>query len=225
MDVNPEPTSDPAVISGRLQELHQRIESVAGSSDQVKVLAVSKRHPAEVVLAAMSIGIKDFGENYAQELSAKAEAVASVAESPNWHMIGGLQSNKIKTLSSSVSVWQTIDRAKLARAVASRAPRARVMVQVNSSVEPQKSGCAISEVAELVQTSTDLGLQVVGLMTMGPTDLSLDPRPGFAATRALVDSLGLEECSMGMSADLEAAVAEGSTMVRIGTALFGVRPN
>ncbi|MDA3040082.1 MAG: YggS family pyridoxal phosphate-dependent enzyme [Actinomycetota bacterium] len=204
----------------RWQELRDQIVSAGGSLDRVRVVAVTKTFPTEAALLALGVGLLDLGENYGQELESKAPRVAALlAEgepSPRWHFIGGLQRNKVKRIASLVALWQTVDRVEVAGEIASRAPGAAVLIQVNTTDEQQKSGCQPKAVAGLVDAARTLGLDVRGLMTIGPTD-GLDPRPAFAALRALADRHGLVECSMGMSSDIAAAVAEGSTMVRVGT--------
>jgi len=122
-------------------------------------------------------------------------------------------------------VWCSLDRAPVIDEVAKRAPGARVMVQVDTTDDPAKGGCSVVDVAALVDRATERGLRVEGLLTVGPTGGdSESARSGFRQVRALVDRLGLTECSMGMSGDLAVAIAEGSTQVRVGTALFGQRP-
>ena len=123
-----------------------------------------------------------------------------------------------------VDVWQTVDRPVLVDELARRAPGARVMVQVNVTDEPQKAGCAPADAPALVAAARDAGLAVDGLMTIGRAGPPEGSRAGFRELRALADRLGVRHCSMGMSEDLEVAVSEGSTMVRVGTALFGHRP-
>ena len=140
------------------------------------------------------------------------------------HFIGRLQSNKVRLLAADVDVFETVDRPSLVREIARRAPGATVLVQVNATGEAGKGGCDPTTVAGLVEACTDAGLLVDGLMTVGPTSGGPDAaRPAFRTVRVLVDELGLRTCSMGMTADLEVAVEEGSTRVRVGTALFGPR--
>ncbi len=127
-------------------------------------------------------------------------------------------------LAGVVDVWQTIDRPVLVDEVARRAPGARIMVQVNVSDEPQKGGCTPGEAPALVTAARDAGLDVEGLMTVGRTGQPDAAREGFRMLRRLADEVGVRQRSMGMSEDLEVAVSEGSTMVRVGTALFGDRP-
>ncbi len=210
-------------VRRRLAGLRARIATAGGDPEAVTILAVTKAHPNAIVPLALSAGLVDLGENYAQELLGKADAASGLPVTPRWHFIGHLQRNKVRQLAPHVALWQTVDRAELVAELAKRAPGARVLVQVNATDEPQKGGCRPEEVASLVEVARVAGLEVVGLMTVGPTEEHVDPRPGFAVVRGLVDSLGLTVCSMGMTDDLEAAVAEGSTMVRIGRALFGPR--
>jgi uncharacterized pyridoxal phosphate-containing UPF0001 family protein len=140
------------------------------------------------------------------------------------HFIGRLQSNKVRQLAGLVDVWETIDRPSLVDELARRAPDARLLVQVNTTDEPDKGGCAPADVAALVARAVTAGLRVDGLMTVGPTGRpASDAAAGFALVRRMADDLGLATCSMGMSDDLEVAVAAGATQVRIGTGLFGVR--
>ncbi len=208
------------VLTQRLTVIRQRIEAAGGDLQRTSVLAVTKTFPVEVCRLAVDTGLVDLGENYSQELEAKAPALDR--DAGRWHFIGGLQRNKIKRLASVVSVWQTMDRVALLDELATRAPAAVVMVQVNTTDEPQKSGCAPDEAPALVEHARELGLEVRGLMTIGPTDGS-HPGPAFARLHALAERLDVAERSMGMTGDLEIAVAEGSTMVRVGTALFGSR--
>jgi pyridoxal phosphate enzyme (YggS family) len=212
-------------LPGRIAAVRARIEAAGGDPDRVTLLAVTKGFGPEVALAAVAAGLVDLGENYAQELVAKAPVVA--AEAPGavvrWHAIGRLQRNKVRQLAPIVSLWQTVDRAELAEEIARRAPGARILVQVNVSDEPQKGGCAPADAPALVARAGELGLAVEGLMTVGRTGPPDQARAGFAVLRRLADDLDLSVRSMGMSGDLEAAVAEGSTMVRVGTALFGPR--
>ncbi|MGH9273812.1 MAG: alanine racemase, partial [Acidimicrobiales bacterium] len=136
---------------------------------------------------------------------------------------GGLQRNKVRQAAPYVHLWQSVDRLSLAAEIARRAPGAAVLVQVNVAGAAQQGGCPPARVPSVVEGCTDLGLEVRGLMAIGAQGSDSDVRAGFRAVRELADRLELPERSMGMSGDLEAAVAEGATMVRIGTALFGPR--
>ncbi len=198
--------------------------AAAGGVD-VEVLAVTKTFGAIAVRAARAAGCRAIGENYAQEVVAKlGGSEHAVRDGLAVHFIGQLQTNKVRQLAPIVDVWETVDRPSLVAELAKRAPGAVVLVQVNTSGEFGKGGCAVADVPSLVDRARAAGLVVRGLMTVGPTAGGPeDARPGFDAVRALVDDLGLEVCSMGMSGDLEVAVGAGSTEVRIGSALFGAR--
>jgi pyridoxal phosphate enzyme (YggS family) len=208
-------------VTARVADVRRRIAS-AGDPDRVRLLAVTKGFGADAVDAAVRAGVTDIGESYAQELVAKAPAVTGAGV--RWHFIGRLQTNKVRSLAGLVDVWQTVDRATLGDEVAQRAPGATVLLQVNVSDEPQKGGCGPHEAPALVKRLCKSGLDVVGLMTIGAAGSPEEARPGFRLLRRLADDLGLPERSMGMSGDLEVAVEEGATMVRVGRALFGERP-
>lgn len=211
-------------VAERVAAARERIARAGGNG--VQIIAVTKGFGPEAISAAVQAGLVRIGENYAQELVPKVEAARAAGCAFECHFIGHLQTNKVRSLAGVVDVWQTVDRSSAVQELAKRAGSGtRLLLQVNSTGEDAKAGCAPSEVERLVDEARSLGLQVEGLMTMGPTDE--DPRrtrDAFRTTRALVDGLGLTECSMGMSGDLEIAVEEGATLVRIGRALFGDRP-
>ncbi|MFN8017881.1 MAG: YggS family pyridoxal phosphate-dependent enzyme [Acidimicrobiales bacterium] len=215
---------DPAEVAARAERVRQRIADAGGDPSVVVLLAVTKGFGPEVAEAAAAAGLVDLGENYAQELVAKAPVLAEHHLEVRWHVIGRLQRNKVRQLAPHVHLWQSVDRVELGAEIARRAPGARVLVQVNVSDEPQKGGCAPGEVDRTVAELADLGLDVQGLMTVGRTGDPADARAGFEQLVALADRLALPIRSMGMSGDLEQAVAAGSTMVRVGAALFGPRP-
>jgi pyridoxal phosphate enzyme (YggS family) len=178
------------------------------------------------VREAYAAGQRDFGENYAQEWRAKADALADLADL-RWHFIGGLQTNKAKVLAGRVAYVHTVDREELARELSRRFEQkgavARVFLEVNVGAEASKEGCALAAAPHLAASVRALpGLDLVGLMCIPP--VGQDPRPHFRRLRALRDDLGLRELSMGMSSDWPAAVEEGATFVRVGTAIFGARP-
>lgn len=209
-------------IAERLATLRARM--IAAGGDDVTVLAVSKGQPVEAVVAAQRLGLHRCGENYAQELAAKHDVlVGHGVEPPEWHFIGQLQSNKIRQVADVVGVWQSVDRSKLGTEIAKRAPAARVYAQVNLADDPNKAGCEFDDLPALVDHFRDCGLVVEGLMGVGTQADPTATRRGFARLRAAVDAHGLAQCSMGMTDDLELAIGEGATMVRIGTALFGPR--
>lgn len=214
---------DESLVRENLGRLRERILRAGG--EHVRLLAVTKALPAEAWRIAAAVGCDAVGENYAQEIVAKA---AEVSQHLPVHFIGQLQTNKVRLISGIVDVWQSVDRESLIREIVKRAPvgaEPRIFVQVNATGEPQKAGCSPAEAGHLVGLARSLGCRVEGAMTVGPT--SGDPvatRRAFVLLRQLADDLGLQERSMGMTGDLELAVEEGSTMVRIGTALFGERP-
>jgi PLP dependent protein len=193
----------------------------------VTLVAVSKTQPPGAIREAYAAGQRDFGENYAQEWRAKADALADLTDL-RWHFIGGLQTNKAKYLAGRVASVQTVDRLELARELsrrlAARGARVKAFLEVNVAGEASKEGCAPADVPALAEAVRALpGLDLAGLMCVPPAEG--DPRPHFRLLRTLRDRLGLAELSMGMSGDWRLAVEEGATFVRIGTAIFGVRPH
>lgn len=213
-------TLDPAAVADALAVVRDRI-SRAGGTDDVAILPVTKGFGPDAITAAVAAGCTAIGENYAQELLAKAGACDGVAV----HFIGQLQTNKVRLIADLVDVYESVDRVRLAREIAKRQPGASILVQVDTSDEPGKGGCPVDELDDLVEAARGLGLDVRGLMTVGPTAGGAEAaRPGFRLVRAAADRLGLAVCSMGMSDDLEVAVQEGTTQIRLGTALFGPRP-
>ena len=223
---------DPALVAdlaGTLAAVRARIDAACAQAGRdaasVELVAVSKTMPLAAVRAAYAAGQRVFGENYVQELVAKADACADLADL-RWHFIGHLQRNKAKDVVHTGATVETVDSARLAEALAERATREgrvlEVFVQVNVAAEPQKGGCAPGALGSIVDAVRALGaLRLRGLMTVPPVEG--DPRPWFAQLRALARPHGLTSLSMGMSADLEAAIAEGATQVRVGTAIFGGR--
>lgn len=216
------PPVDPAAVARNLADLRSRIDAI-GAGREVTIVAVTKGFGVDAVHAALSCGLTSIGENYAQELLSKFEQVTEIPR-PQWHFLGRLQRNKIRSLASAVDVWQSVDRVELIDAIAGRAPGATVLIQANLSGEAHKGGAPLDAVPALVDHARASGLLVRGLMGVGPEGAPEGAREGFRSLVALADSLDLEERSIGMSADLEVAVQEGSTMVRVGGALFGPRP-
>lgn len=213
-------TLDASLVAHRLAAVQARLAAVGGQT--VKILAVTKGFGPDALSVANALGLHDIGENYAQELIAKLQPTKP--DGLRVHFIGRLQTNKVTALAPVVDVWQSVDRVNLADAIAKRAPGAQVFVQVNVSEEPQKGGCAMKDADALVAHSRAVGLNVVGLMTVGRAGASAEVATGFRWLRDAADRLALPECSMGMSDDLEIAVGEGATMIRVGSALFGERP-
>ncbi len=163
------------------------------------------------------------GENYAQELLTKQSTAADAGVAV--HFVGRLQSNKVRLVAGAVAVWETVDRSSLVGELARRAPGAVVLIQIHTTGESGKGGCAPDKAGGLLAEARAAGLVVDGLMTVGPTSGGPEAaRPGFRLVRQMVSDLGLTTCSMGMTDDLEVAVEEGTTRVRLGTALFGPRP-
>ena len=212
-------------VVAALERVRNRIADAGGSIDEVQVLAVTKGQPVECVTAAVGAGLVDIGENYAQELVAKADALDDAVHSVlRWHFIGQLQRNKVRSLAPFVHLWQSVDRLQLGEEISRRAPGASVLVEVNLTDDPDRGGARPGFVPGLVEGLRDLGLDVVGLMAVGRQGPPDQVRSGFRLVRDLADQLELPTRSMGMSDDLELAVQEGSTMVRIGSGLFGPRP-
>ena len=177
--------------------------------------------------AALGAGLRDIGENYAGELVEKAGLVSeagSGAADPCWHFLGTVQRNKVAALAPIVGLWQSVARVAEGERIARLAPGATVMVQVDTTGLPGRNGCRPDQVADLAGRLRAIDLRVVGLMTVAAPGPAEVVRASFEEVGHLADDLGLEERSMGMSDDLEAAVAAGTTMVRIGRALFGERP-
>ena len=184
-------------------------------------MGVTKGFGPDAARAAYDAGLRDLGENYAAELLAKA---AASDDDVVWHFLGAVQRNKVALLAPLVGLWQSVARVAEGARIARFAPGARVLVQVDATGLPGRNGCPPGEVGDVVARLADLGLDVRGLMTVaapGPAAA----RAAFGAVGRLADRLGLEERSMGMTDDLEAAVAAGTTMVRVGRALFGERPS
>ncbi|MFV0258443.1 MAG: YggS family pyridoxal phosphate-dependent enzyme [Acidimicrobiales bacterium] len=220
-----------ATVADRLTVVRRNIEAVT-PAQPVRIVAVTKAFGPEAITAAVAAGLGDVGENYAQELVAKGAAlgwdhpdgIPGPDRRPTVHFIGRLQRNKVKRVAPFVDVWQTVDRAILVEELARRVPGARILIQLNATGEADKGGCPPGELDGLVDSARERGLDVIGLMTVGPTEADVDPRPAFSLTREAAERLGLAELSMGMSGDYERAVAEGATMVRLGSVLFGNRP-
>ncbi|SMC24474.1 hypothetical protein SAMN02745857_01913 [Andreprevotia lacus DSM 23236] len=216
-----------------LARIRTAVTTAQRPDDSVRLLAVSKTFPATDIAELYACGQRDFGENYVQELGSKAAELAQLSEL-RWHFIGPLQSNKTRSVAEIASWVHAVDRLKIAERLSSQRPEhlppLQVCLQVNVSGEASKSGVAPAEVAALAQAVSTLPrMQLRGLMCIPEaTDDSVLLAGQFRQLRTLLEQLNaqglqLDTLSMGMSADLELAVAEGATMVRIGTALFGRR--
>jgi len=208
------------VIVDRIGRLEDRLD--LRSDGRTRLLPVTKAFPVEAVAAVRRAGVREVGENYAQELLAKCSELDD--PTVGWHMVGGLQRNKVRLLAPVVTLWQTVDRVELLEEIARRAPGARVLVQVDTHGSEGRSGCTPAEVEGLVGVGVDRGLEVVGLMTVGVAGDPSETRRAFQVVSGLAESLGLRELSMGMTYDLDLAVDHGSTLVRVGRAIFGERP-
>ena len=214
----------------RVEEVRARVAAAGGDPERVKLVAVTKGFGAEVAAEALAAGLTELGENYAQELLAKAasdevsQAVAAAGTPVHWHFLGPPQRNKIARLAPVVSLWQGIDRPAAAAKLAAVRPGAPIMIQVNVVGDPAKTGCPPAEVTGLVDEARRQGLDVQGLMCVGPADDRQGAQKAFAALARMARDVGVQELSMGMSDDFELAVREGSTMIRLGRTLFGPRP-
>jgi PLP dependent protein len=211
----------PEELADRWRRLQDRV--AARAAVPARIVAVTKGFPVEVVRRAVEAGIVDLGENYAQELVGKAEELGD-GRDIRWHAIGRLQRNKVRRLAPFVHLWQAVDRPALGAEVARWAPGAQVLVQVDISGEATKGGCPPAEVARLVASLANMGLEVRGLMGIGPLGPPEAARRPFRQLVGLADEMGLPERSIGMTGDLDVALEEGATMVRVGRALFGARP-
>lgn len=219
-------------VAGHLARVRAKIEAACASAgrdpSEVTLVAVSKRQPDERLLAAYEAGQRDFGENYVQELERKR---ALLPPDARWHQIGHVQSNKAKKAAASADLVHTLDSAKLARALdrgaSAAGRRLEALIEVNLAGEAQKAGIAPGDVAGLLEACAELeALRITGLMCIPPAG---DGPRWFGPLRELRERLraggfeGLHTLSMGMSADFEAAIDSGATLVRVGTAVFGAR--
>lgn len=226
-------------LAARVAAVRDRIAAAATAAGRdpttVRLIGVTKTHPVEVAAAAVAAGLTDLGENRTADLREKAAAVPGA----RWHLVGRLQRNKVREVVGRGWLLHAVDRRPLVDALADRAEALGVvqdvLIQVNVGADPAKGGCDLADLEDLVTyAAARPGLRVHGLMTVPPLappgeDPAAAAAPLFARLRAARDALrervpGLEELSMGMSDDLESAVREGATMVRVGTALFGDRP-
>jgi hypothetical protein len=217
----------------RVREEIARVQAREGLGHAVRIVAVTKGHPAAAVRAALDAGLTDVGENRVQEAIQKQDQLPPLPV--RWHLVGHLQTNKAKRVPGRFALVHSVDSSRVADALDQAARRGdggalAVLLQVNVAGEGQKSGCRPEDAVELAQHVAALpGLALAGLMTMAPfTDDEAEQRAAFAGLRRLQErlvqgGLPLPELSMGMSGDYGAAVAEGATMVRLGTVLFGER--
>lgn len=227
-----------ATIAENIQEVRQRIAAACALArrplESVTLLAVAKTFPADAVRAAFDAGERSFGENYVQEALDKITALADLRDPLQWHLIGPLQSNKTRVVAESFDWVHTVDRLKIAQRLSEQRPAGlpplQLCLQVNISGEASKSGLAAEEVLAVARSVAALPrVRLRGLMAVpAPASDPAAQRLPHARLRELLallqrDGLDVDTLSMGMTADLEAAIAEGATIVRVGTAIFGAR--
>jgi pyridoxal phosphate enzyme (YggS family) len=204
-----------------LAAVRARISAAGGDPTGVSIVAVTKGHGPDALRAAARVGLSDVGENYAQELLAKAAAGPGGLR---WHFIGAVQRNKVATLAPLVDLWHGVDRPDEAQRIGAARPGARILVQVELARGPARAGCPPDGLEALIDALPPT-VELRGLMGIGPPGDPEAARPGFRWLAGEARRRGLPEVSMGMSADLEVAVQEGATLLRVGTALFGARPD
>jgi uncharacterized pyridoxal phosphate-containing UPF0001 family protein len=207
-------------VPDRLETVRRRLDEVGGPAGRPEIVAVTKGFPPGIVEVARAVGLVDLGENYAQELVAKATGVTGV----RWHFLGALQRRRTRVLAPHVAVWEAMDRPEATDAVAGSQPGAAVYVQVNLTGDPAKHGCTPEAAATLVAHGREAGLDVLGLMAVGPAGDRDGTRACFARLASLADELGVAGLSMGMSEDFDLAAEAGATSIRLGRVLFGPRP-
>ena len=206
-------------VADRVAHVRSVISNAGGAA--VSLVAVTKSFGIDALRAALTAGCDAAGENYAQEL---LEKIAEGAPSIDVHFIGALQSNKVRMLVGHIALWQSVDRDSVVDELGRRAPGATILIQVDTTGEPSKGGVTPTQLDALRVRAESRGLIVKGLMTIGPTEGTQEEcEKSFGMLRHLVNEQGLSVCSMGMSADYPIAVACGSTMVRVGSGLFGDR--
>jgi pyridoxal phosphate enzyme (YggS family) len=210
-------------VAENLASVRQRIERAGGDPAKITIVAVTKGFGTDVCHDALDAGLKVLGENRVQEAVDKMSAV----EGAEWHLIGHLQTNKVKLAAGRFALIHSVDSPRVAEALARVNVEQRVLVEVNVAREPHKTGVDPNQAVEVIQAVSEM-LDLRGLMGMGPA--SGDPKPAFDELRTMRDSAeqrlgkGLPILSMGMSGDFETAVRSGSTMLRLGQVLFGPRP-
>jgi len=216
-------------LAERIQQVENRIQSAIGRAgrtrDQITLVAVTKKFPAAVMCEAYSLGLRVFGENYVQEFAEKHPALSGLSGA-QFHLIGHLQSNKGRQATELFHTIETVDSEKLARRLNDAGKQLEVMIEVKLSPEGSKAGAAPEDLPRLIDAiRTCPNLRLTGLMTMPPWNTDPETtRPYFRRLAELARMHQLPKLSMGMSHDLEAAIEEGATHIRVGTALFGPRP-
>ena len=207
-------------VAERVGLLRERIERSGRHFDEVRVVAVTKGFGPEAVEASVAAGLVDCGENYAQALLGR---VAKAPPIVRWHFLGPVQRNKVRALAPLVALWHGVDRLGAGTSIAAHRPGAAVLVQVNLVGDPARPGCSWEAAPALVAGLRSLDLDVQGLMGVAGQGAG-EAGAQFSRLAAMARRLELAELSMGMSGDLEVALAEGATIIRVGTALFGARP-
>ncbi|WP_419841480.1 YggS family pyridoxal phosphate-dependent enzyme [Candidatus Poriferisodalis sp.] len=216
---------DRAAVRAGAERIKHRITDAGGDPARIAIVAVTKGFDSSAVDAAAAAGLTMIGESYAQELHRKWPQVASETRSAmEVHFIGRLQSNKVRRLAGVVDVWQSVDRMRMVTEIAHHDPGATIFVQLNVSGNLSQGGCPLGEASSVVAAARGEGLAVAGCMAIGPQGSPSHLERAFGEVARFADRHELRHRCMGMSADLETAVAAGATMVRIGTALFGSRP-
>tara|TARA_Y100000768_G_scaffold342632_1_gene287842 strand:+ start:289 stop:942 length:654 start_codon:yes stop_codon:yes gene_type:complete len=207
------------------EQMRERLEQIneiinAKAQNPVALIGVTKGFTHEEVNIASDLGIKNFGENYAQELLRKSTLVDAEI---SWHYIGQLQSNKIKKVSHLVDVWHSVTSLKLSREIHKRNDQAKILLQVSLMGPSNSKGFEVEALPEVISELRDEKIDISGLMTMGVPGDMVATRVVFERLRKLADTFELPECSMGMSDDFEIALESGSSMIRVGSAIFGNR--
>ena len=217
-------------VAANVTSVKKRIEVAAARSHRdsgdVRLIAVSKNFPAAVVRAAYACGLRDFGENRVQEAEAKYGELADIRGEMMLHMVGHLQTNKVKDALKLVDIIHSVDSVKLAQEISSRAvKKVPVLIEVNVAGEESKYGLSGGQLKDVIIAIGDLpNIEIKGLMTVAPyVEDPEEVRPVFSRLKRLNDSFGFKELSMGMTDDFEVAIEEGATMIRIGRAIFGER--
>ncbi len=214
---------DYQLVADRIGDIRETIS--LKSSNPVTVVAVTKGFGIDAARAAAQAGVYDIGENYAQEIIKKRGHLESLgeAEAYRWHFIGALQRNKVRKISNIISMWQSIDSFALGDEVAKRCEGPKILVQVNMAGSKTQGGVPADEVPTLVERFHELDIHVEGLMTIGANGDREATLMHFRNLKELSNSLGLTECSMGMSDDYDLALEAGATILRLGRSIFGNR--
>lgn len=217
-------------IEANLRAVRRRMETAAlnvhRDVGEIKLIAVSKNFPAAAVQAAYDCGLRDFGENRVQEAGSKYVELQGIRGGITLHMIGHLQTNKVRDALKLFDIIHSVDSVKLAQEISGRATqKVPVLIELNIAGEESKFGLAESQLKELVEAVVMLpNIEIRGLMTVAPyVEDPEEVRPVFAELKKLNDSFGFRELSMGMTEDFEVAIQEGATMIRVGRAIFGDR--